>query len=98
MLHLKTLAIAAMLVATCAFGAMAEGTKLNLNSATEQELAAVPGVGAELAKLIVDYRSDVGDLKDMDELLEVKGMTPDKLEEIKKGVTLEAIEGNECSC
>lgn len=90
--------ILAALVVLCLATAAPAQTMLNLNSATEQELAAVPAIGAELAKLIVDYRSDIGDLKSMDELLEVKGMTPEKLEEIKKAVGLEAIEGNECSC
>lgn len=90
--------ILSTLVVLCLATAAPAQTMLNLNSATEQELAAVPVIGAELAKVIVDYRSDMGDLKSMDELLEVDGMTPEKLEEIKKAVGLEAIEGNECSC
>ena len=34
----------------------------------------------------------------MDELLEVKGVTPEVLEKLKQAVTVEAIEGAECSC
>lgn len=90
--------ILSALVVLCMATAAPAQTMLNLNSATEQELAAVPAIGAELAKLIVEFRSDMGDLKSMDELLEVKGMTPEKLEEMKAAVGVEAIEGNECSC
>ena len=72
--------------------------KMNLNTATEQELSANPAVGPELAKGIVEFRENVGDIKSMDELLEVKGVTPEVLEKLKQAVTVEAIEGAECSC
>ena len=72
--------------------------KLNLNTATEQELSANPAVGPELAKGIVEFRENGGDIKSMDELLEVKGVTPEVLEKLKQAVTVEAIEGAECSC
>ena len=55
-------------------------------------------MGPELAKGIVEFRENVGDIKSMDELLEVKGVTPDVLEKLKQSVTVEAIEGAECSC
>ena len=63
-------------------------------------LCAAPAfaVGPELAKGIVEFRENVGDIKSMDELLEVKGVTPEVLEKLKQAVTVEAIEGAECSC
>ena len=51
-----------------------------------------------IAKGIVEFRENVGDIKSMDELLEVKGVTPEVLEKLKQAVTVEAIEGAECSC
>ena len=84
-------------VVLCAAPAFADG-KMNLNTATEQELSANPAVGPELAKGIVEFRENVGDIKSMDELLEVKGVTPEVLEKLKQAVTVEAIEGAECSC
>ena len=60
--------------------------------------SANPAVGPELAKGIVEFRENVGDIKSMDELLEVKGVTPEVLEKLKQAVTVEAIEGAECSC
>ena len=50
-------------------------------------------MGPELAKGIVEFRENVGDIKSMDELLEVKGVTPEVLEKLKQAVTVEAIEG-----
>ena len=94
-MNIKTIASAVLAaVVLCAAPAFADG-KMNLNTATEQELSANPAVGPELAKGIVEFRENVGDIKSMDELLEVKGVTPEKL---KQAVTVEAIEGAECSC
>ena len=64
----------------------------------EARRAAVVSAGTELAKGIVEFRENVGDIKSMDELLEVKGVTPEVLEKLKQAVTVEAIEGAECSC
>ena len=93
-MNIKTIASAVLAaVVLCAAPVFADG-KMNLNTATEQELSANP----ELAKGIVEFRENVGDIKSMDELLEVKGVTPDVLEKLKQSVTVEAIEGAECSC
>ena len=93
-MNIKTIASAVLAaVVLCAAPAFADG-KMNLNTATEQE----PAVGPELAKGIVEFRENVGDIKSMDELLEVKGVTPEVLEKLKQAVTVEAIEGAECSC
>ena len=97
-MNIKTIASAVLAaVVLCAAPAFADG-KMNLNTATEQELSANPAVGPELAKGIVEFRENVGDIKSMDELLEVKGVTPEVLEKLKQAVTVEAIEGAECSC
>ena len=77
---------------------------MNIKTIASAVLAAVvlcaanPAVGPELAKGIVEFRENVGDIKSMDELLEVKGVTPEVLEKLKQAVTVEAIEGAECSC
>ena len=74
-MNIKTIASAVLAaVVLCAAPAFADG-KMNLNTATEQELSANPAVGPELAKGIVEFRENVGDIKSMDELLEVKGVT-----------------------
>jgi competence protein ComEA len=44
--------------------------KVNLNTATAEELTALPGVGAKLAARIVEHRQKVGGFKSTQELSE----------------------------
>lgn len=81
-----------------AHSAFAEDDLLNINTATVEQLAQVPGLNEELAKAIVQYRDDMGDIQSMDELAEVPGITKDLLENMKKHVGLEAVAGAECNC
>ncbi len=57
---------------------------LNVNYASVGELAAVCGVGEKLAKEIVVYRTQHGEFSKLDELNNVKGIGPKKLERLKK--------------
>ncbi len=50
------------------------GIPISLNSATEQELDTIPGIGPSLAKQIIDYRSLHGPFKTADEIRSVPGM------------------------
>jgi len=56
---------------------------VNINTATEQELDALPGVGPSTAKKIVEYRTAHNGFSSIDELDEVKGIGPKKLEEMR---------------
>jgi comEA protein len=47
---------------------------LNLNSATEAQLQALPGIGAAVAARIVEYRKKNGAFKKVEELMNVKGI------------------------
>ena len=84
------------------FVAFAEGNatsgKLNVNSATVEQLSAVPGLTPELAQKIVDYRNEMGDITNIDELKEVDGVTPEILNKIKEHIGVEGIEGSDCTC
>ena len=42
--------------------------KVDINTATEAELAKVPGISKELAKLIVEYREAEGEIESWDEV------------------------------
>lgn len=48
--------------------------KVNLNTATAEQLASLPGVGASLAARIVEYRTKSGGFKNANELMNVKGI------------------------
>lgn len=78
--------------------ALAEDGGLNVNTATQQELAAVPGLNADLAKAIVEYREEMGDFMSIDELADVPGMNKSALEQAKQNLRVDAISGAECNC
>ena len=64
-------------------------SQLNLNTATAQELEALPGVGPELAQRILDYRTQHGPFKNVEGLTKVKGIAEGKLAKIRDKVTTE---------
>lgn len=52
---------------------------VDINSAAAITLEALPGIGPGLAARIVDYRERNGPFKDVDQLLEVRGIGEQKL-------------------
>jgi len=67
--------------------AVAPGATLDINTASEQELDALPGVGPSTAKAIVQYRDQHGPFRSIDDLGNVKGIGPAKLEQLRPSVT-----------
>ena len=64
------LLFALTLCCTSVVGAAEEPSKkLNVNTATAQELVALRGIGEATAKAIVDYRESNGPFKSVEELL-----------------------------
>ena len=61
---------------------------VSLNSATAEELTELKGVGEVTAQAIVAYREEHGGFKDVEELLEVSGIGPAKLAQLKDQVQL----------
>jgi len=63
-----------------AFGlTIADAQSLDLNHATAQQLAAVDGLSAELARAIVEHRVHHGHYESWDDLARVSGMTDEHL-------------------
>lgn len=64
---------------------------VNINTATAEELKALPGIGAAKAKAIVEYREQHGAFKTVDELDNVKGIGPALLEKIRPEATVSGV-------
>jgi comEA protein len=56
---------------------------VHINSATQQELEALPGIGPALAQAILDYRTENGPFTSLEGLDQVPGLGPGKLGEIR---------------
>jgi competence protein ComEA len=61
--------------------------KVNLNTATVEQLASLPGVGASLAARIVEYRTKSGGFKTANELMNVKGIGEKNFGKLEAHVT-----------
>ena len=59
---------------------------VDLNSATAEQLDALPGVGPATAAAIVAYRTQHGPFRSVDELLQVHGIGPAKLAALRSKV------------
>lgn len=64
-------------------GASASAGPIDLNSASVAELDTLPGVGPATAQAIIDYRTQHGRFRSVDDLLDVRGIGPAKLDEIR---------------
>jgi len=65
--------------------------QLDINSATVEDLEALPGIGPTLAKRIVEYRAEHGPFHDLDELVNVKGIGSSLLAKLKPYLTVSGV-------
>ncbi|HEU4685710.1 MAG TPA: helix-hairpin-helix domain-containing protein [Nitrospira sp.] len=61
---------------------------LDLNSATEEELESLPGIGPVLAGRIIEHRTTIGAFDRVEDLREVKGIGKKKFERIRSLVRI----------
>ena len=61
---------------------------VNLNTATKEELIALPGIGPAKAQAILDYRKANGTFKSVEELKDVKGIGAKRFEKLKPDLTV----------
>lgn len=70
--------------AACNFGhILVNQERLNINTATEEELMTLPGVNRAVAQNIVEYRECIGGFRKVEDLALVSGIGATKLEMIK---------------
>ena len=83
---MKTLLKSAMLAAVVLSGAAF--AKVNINTASVEELARLNGIGEAKAKAIVEYREANGAFASMEELVKVKGIGDKLLEKLRDDLAI----------
>lgn len=89
---LLTAFVTAAVIAASPVYAMA---KININTASERRLEQLPGIGKDLAEMIVSYRKEIGSFRSVSELKEVPGIGERRYEALQYSVTVGALLENE---
>ncbi|MDY0221453.1 MAG: helix-hairpin-helix domain-containing protein [Desulfobacterium sp.] len=77
------LIVAAVVLLFFTLPAMGAEDKVNINTATLEELATLKGVGTKYAERIIEYRTNVGEFKEPQDIMKVKGVGPKTFEDNK---------------
>ena len=56
---------------------------IDINKATDVELCLIPYISPNIARQIIQYRNEVGRIRDINELLKIKGIGGHKLNRLK---------------
>ena len=65
---------------------------VNINTAGVSELDGLPGIGPVLAQRIVDWRTENGPFQTVEDLLQVEGIGPATLENLRNCIITEEME------
>ena len=66
-----------------------EQPRVNLNTATAEDLEELPGIGPKLAERILVWREENGGFLSVEQLMDINGIAEGKFEEIKDFVFVE---------
>ncbi|NTU64791.1 MAG: hypothetical protein HGB05_15685, partial [Chloroflexi bacterium] len=66
----------------------AAAQKININTASVEELDKLPGIGPSIANAIIDYRTTNGPFKQIEDINAVKGIGDALFEKIKDQITV----------
>ena len=84
--------VIATLLTLAALGALAQDSPagvVNINTATAEQLAYLPGVGPKTAEEIIAYREANGAFKKLTDLMQVKGIGDKTFERLQPYITIE---------
>lgn len=65
-----------------------EDGRLNINTATKEELMTLPGIGESKAISIIQYREEHGTFQSIEELMEIPGIKKGVFNKISEGITV----------
>lgn len=68
--------------------------RIDLNTATQEELETLPGIGPVLAGRILDYREAYGPFVTVEQIMEVEGVGEKRFEALKEWITVEETNEN----
>ena len=74
--------------AQSAYARTSEKTKVNINTATKEQLMTLNGVGQSKADAIISYREKNGSFKNIEQIMEVNGIKNAAFERIKEDITV----------
>jgi competence protein ComEA len=80
--------VGALLGGTTVWGDHHEG-KVNINTADQKALEALPGLGPAKAKAVIEYREKNGAFRSVDDLKNVSGIGEKTIEDVKGKVTVD---------
>lgn len=83
----RMFATVALLAAIAFTGTLHAADGVNLNTATQEELVALPGIGQAKAKAIIDYRT-AHPFKSVDEVKNVRGIGDHMFESLKGKISV----------
>ena len=104
MTRIMIAALAAIALSTAAAGAQGRATApkttataaapVNLNTATVDQLATIPGIGAKTAERIIEYRKTNGGFKKVEDLMNVQGVGEKSFLKMKPLITVAAVKAS----
>jgi competence protein ComEA len=69
-------------------GAKASDQKVNINTASSEELQKLPRIGPAIAQRVIDYRKENGNFKRVEDLMKVRGIGEKIFNQLKDRITV----------